>query len=206
MRARHGLDSSYTRCSQDLQLSIKTKTIPSPTLSTPSAGMLFNSRYLIYGLTIATFSSALPLEGASKPRSLVRRAKSYSVVNVDGGSTASPEATTTVFQPTTATATVTLQKSSSSSTSTSAPDSEHPPSEAHPTPTPTPEPSVVTVIITETASPTKFYDDGMWHTSYAVKTFEEVAPTPATSSIHCAPSVECSWPQSYNQTGDLRHR
>lgn len=146
--------------------------------------MLFTSRYWIFALSIASLSNALPLDAALKPRNLVQRAKSYSVVNVDGGSTVPSDTPTTVLETTTAI--VTSKATSSTPTSTSTPSStpakKQPSSQASPKPTSTPKPSVVTVIITETVSPTEFYDDGMWHTLYPVKTFEQVVATTTASS------------------------
>jgi hypothetical protein len=141
--------------------------------------MLFHSIVLLLGISV---SNALPLDHAQAPRKLAQRAKSYAVVNVDGGSTASTtlsQVTTTVLQP------ITVIPKVTSSTSISTPE---PSPEPSPEPTPEPKPILVTVVITETASPTKFYDDGMWHTSYPVKTFEEIATPTVTPS------------SSYNQT------
>ncbi|ORY10423.1 hypothetical protein BCR34DRAFT_566914 [Clohesyomyces aquaticus] len=46
------------------------------------------------------------------------------------------------------------------------------------------EPSIATVVVTATeAGPTEYYDNGLWHTRYPVKTFSEsVAVIAATSS------------------------
>jgi hypothetical protein len=130
--------------------------------------MLVNSLFLLFGISM---SNALPLDGAQAPRNIVERAKTYKVVNVDGGSPTPSPATTTLLQPTT----VTVEVTTSTSTCTTTTEQQLPPE-----PTEDPEPVIVTVKVTETVSPTKFYDDGMWHTSYAVKTFEELAyPTPS---------------------------
>ncbi|KAF2655858.1 beta-lactamase/transpeptidase-like protein [Lophiostoma macrostomum CBS 122681] len=173
---------------------------------------------------------------APKPKALVARA-SYSVVNVDGGSsTAAPDATTVVQQHTnTATETVkvtqvastvtdnvtstivkttatpapapaptttlqsssaltkpsastsapsssTVPSSSSTSSSSSAPPSSSQPPSSSATATPVVNTSVLTVTVTESAGPTDWYDNGMWHTSYRVKTFGNAEVATATSS------------------------
>jgi hypothetical protein len=135
--------------------------------------MLLHTLYLT--LFISTFAAALPLEGASYPRNVAARAKTYAIVNVDGGTSTppSPKPTTIVQDQTktvevtdrvTATlATASTTKSSSSATTPS------------PISTQSESPSVVTVIVTESRSASiEYYDDGLWKTSYAIKTFEAV--------------------------------
>ncbi|PSN66775.1 hypothetical protein BS50DRAFT_573580 [Corynespora cassiicola Philippines] len=175
-----------------------------------------------------TLSDGLPLEGALKPRAIAPRAKSYSIVNVDGGSSTPPPpkaTTTTVVEketktkvktetlkvtdtPPTVTDTVTTAVTPTPApgpTSKCSTDDEQSAPSPSGKPVETPAPSVVTIIITETTGPTEFYDNGMWHTNYPVKTFESVvaasadaaaldrAPTPL-------PTLEPSPMASYNQT------
>ncbi|KAF2797418.1 hypothetical protein K505DRAFT_322613 [Melanomma pulvis-pyrius CBS 109.77] len=181
--------------------------------------MLFNTSYLALILCISTFSNGLPLEGALKPHGLSPRAKSYSIVNVDGGSTSTPSEATTIVEEKTKTKTVKvtdvaptvtntvtttvvdptptpspiLASSSSvllgpttsiSHTLVSAPESTpQPPPSSSKKPTEFPKPSVVTIIVTAPAEPTEYYDNGLWHTSYVVKTFETAAVTATLSTI-----------------------
>ncbi|KAF2473458.1 uncharacterized protein BDR25DRAFT_302344 [Lindgomyces ingoldianus] len=237
--------------------------------------MLFNLVSSVLALYLSTLSHALPLDGPSKPQNhLVPRAKSYSIVNVDGGSTAAQEATT-VIEETTKTKTVrvtdvaptvtdkvttvvvstqpasTTSQSSSSSFSTwgepfhltpdptseapetissgpssiptisfamaSTPESPPlPPPTSSGNPTETGEPSIVTVVITATkAVPTEYYDNGLWHTSYPVKTFETVVTTvlnststqirtPTITALSTPsvllPTLDASSASSYNHT------
>ncbi|KAF2191461.1 hypothetical protein K469DRAFT_720478 [Zopfia rhizophila CBS 207.26] len=229
--------------------------------------MPFTLLYLAFILSTSTLSNALPLDGALRPRQqLAPRGKSYSIVNVDGGSTPALEPTTIVetVTPPERTKTETLEVTdvaptvtdkitsiivetslatppppsttpeishSSSSTwgepfhLTPDPTSKKPNSTSSPspitssavsyslvstpgstpqlqspstTPSATGEPSIVTVVITTTQmGPTEYYDNGLWHTSYAVKTFETVvfsamtssASTEATPSTTTVPSI-----------------
>ncbi|KAF1837362.1 hypothetical protein BDW02DRAFT_566217 [Decorospora gaudefroyi] len=66
--------------------------------------------------------------------------------------------------PSTSTAASTTSSLTSSSTSTSIE---------------TPKPIFITVTVSNDDGPTQYYDDGMWHTYYRVKTFEAVAATPS---------------------------
>ncbi|KAF2115943.1 hypothetical protein BDV96DRAFT_599483 [Lophiotrema nucula] len=60
-------------------------------------GTMFTTTYLALALTIATLTNALPFDAVQRRRAeLAPRAKSYSVINVDGGSTAAPEPSSTV--------------------------------------------------------------------------------------------------------------
>ena len=146
-------------------------------------------------LLISTLAAALPLEGALSPRSLASRTKTYAIVNVDGGTTTTPpkpsttvEDKTKTVQVTNAPATVT-DKVTATTTAIPAPSSNEPSSSSTATSSPkstpsapvqeTPTPSIVTIIVTESAAPTKYYDDGLWKTSYPVKTFVTATTTVA---------------------------
>lgn len=142
------------------------------------------------------------IDGASDVQELQRRApaKSYSVVNVDGGSPSTSEAaqsvtTKTVAEPTTISPTETVVHTQD--TTIVVTETQHPapsitqtvvytttiiasPTTAHNTSVSvsvvTLPPSVVTVTATQTDT-TSYYDNGMWHTSYAIKTFPTVSPS-----------------------------
>ncbi|KAF2202371.1 hypothetical protein GQ43DRAFT_439769 [Delitschia confertaspora ATCC 74209] len=220
---------------------------------------------LVASSTLLSISSALPFYGVER-RHVAPRAKSYSVINVDGGSTTTPPQTVveTITHPapiTTQTLKITnvspsavvvtltsthtkegtpsprstpttpitssqttsssLQKTSSSSSEPSRLISTSPlnvstsPTAPLPASTMSPsgvQPSVVTIIVT--ASPavsTEYYDDGMWHTRYTVKTFGTVAANSTTSSSFAASTgspgpLPASVSHSYNGTQNLvRH-
>ncbi|KAJ8117839.1 hypothetical protein OPT61_g1051 [Boeremia exigua] len=155
--------------------------------------MFLDTRYLALASIASTLVNSLPL-GTTQPRDVVPRAKSYSVINVDGGAAtkAPAEATTTVEQTvkSTVTAEVTatvvepapVSAAPSTSSSTPRPSSSTPTSTRTTqtaSTTQTPKPVFVTVTVTEDGGPTEYYDDGMWHTSYRIKTFEAIA----TSSL-----------------------
>lgn len=156
--------------------------------------MVFNIRIVALASIAATLINALPLD-TNQPRDIVPRAKSYSVINVDGGATskASAEATKTV-QVTGPAATVTAEvtatvvepapvptsPSTTSSTSSSS-SSKRTSTSTKPSTTTTAKPVFVTVTVTTDDGPTEYYDNGMWHTSYRVKTFEAIA-TPSQPS------------------------
>ncbi|KAF1932903.1 uncharacterized protein M421DRAFT_416496 [Didymella exigua CBS 183.55] len=158
--------------------------------------MVFSTQAFALATLASTLVSALPLD-TSQARNIVPRAKSYSVVNVGGGaSTEAPAAATTTADATTKTVdgpTVTAKvtttivgpvpapvaTSTSSSTSSRTP-SRSPTSKATTTSPPTtatatPTPVFVTVTVTDDAGPTEYYDNGMWHTWYRIKTFEAIA-------------------------------
>jgi hypothetical protein len=143
--------------------------------------MIFGARYLALAALASAMASALPLDA-------VPRAKSYAVVNVDGGSptkapakpTTAPEEKTTTVEvvnpgPTVTTTVVkpaptpTVTSSSSSSSSSTSTKSEKP------------KTSVVTVTVTPSPTPTEYYDDGMWHTRYPIKSDAAPAVTRAPS-------------------------
>lgn len=134
----------------------------------------------------------------------------YSVVKVDGGSTPTPTPTV-VFQTITksddtpATVSVTMtamvtdhttQLSQATETALIPEVSASP--EGHPTfymPIPVPHPtedSTVTVVSVVTPTPTTsttYYDNGMWHTSYAVKDFGSASPSQAGQWTPSVPAV-----------------
>jgi hypothetical protein len=156
--------------------------------------MIFNKHIVALASIAATLISALPLD-INQPRDVVPRAKSYSVINVDGGATskASAEATKTV-QVTNPAATVTAEVTAtvvepapaptSPSTTSSTSSSSSPKrtsTSTRPSTTATPKPVFVTVTVTTDDGPTEYYDNGMWHTSYRIKTIEAIA-TPSQAS------------------------
>ncbi|OAL49436.1 hypothetical protein IQ07DRAFT_588009 [Pyrenochaeta sp. DS3sAY3a] len=176
--------------------------------------MPFNTRFFALVTVFSTLASGLPLD-TPRPRYIVPRAKSYAVINVDGGlSTEAPppavtvapgtktvqvvnpgptvtqEVTTVIIQPAPAPA-----ATSSSSQSTSSPSASSASSTSTSTitsistPIPTPEPIRVTVTVPQAAETTEYYDDGMWHTKYRVKSFEAVV---ATTSFLASPSISTS--------------
>ncbi|KAL1640268.1 hypothetical protein SLS58_007084 [Diplodia intermedia] len=146
-------------------------------------------------------------DGAGNAHELQRRApaKSYSVVNVDGGSPTTSEAapsvtlTTTVDKPTTVSPTETVVYTKDTTlvvTETQTPEpsvtrtviytttifASATATETKPANTTVPvsvvtlPPSVITVTATQSDT-TSYYDDGMWHTSYAVKVYTTVTPS-----------------------------
>jgi hypothetical protein len=129
--------------------------------------MLFGARYLALAALASIMASALPLDA-------VPRAKSYAVVNVDGGSpTKAPAKPTTA--PEEKTTTVEVANPGPTVTTTV----------VKPAPTPTksekPKTSVVTVTVTPSPTPIEYYDDGMWHTRYPIKSDAAPAVTRAPS-------------------------
>ncbi|KAI4662358.1 uncharacterized protein J4E79_004647 [Alternaria viburni] len=203
--------------------------------------MLLNAQTLALAAFFSTLATGRPLD-SSKPREIVPRNKSYSVVNVGGDAstpvatatsvikttktvevvgpaqTVTQEVTATVVEPQPAPASTSscssssmLESSSSSSTptpvsstptptptstssvkttSTPSPSVPSPTSTATPTisglssssistPVETPKPIFVTVTLSPDNGPTEYYDDGMWHTHYRVKTFEAAAAVTA---------------------------
>ena len=227
--------------------------------------MRVNSQDVVAFLSLSLLTAAFPLNGPQQPRSnLVKRVKSYSVVNVDGGSTSSPIAVTetvtasasavptevetvvatdvtppstntiistlTIVEtqppPTSVIESLTLTYShqlpstpcpmpttpcSMSTTPCSTPSisftlagsptdsTQSPPSSTTPQSIiTTGEPSIVTVVVTASQAvvTTEYYDDGMWHTRYPIRTFttvwsnvETTASYLSTSSIIPAPST-----------------
>ncbi|KAF3002037.1 hypothetical protein E8E13_008813 [Curvularia kusanoi] len=173
--------------------------------------MLFNTRVIALASIASTLTNALPLD-ANQPRNVVVRAKSYSVINVDGGATTGvPAEATTTVQVTNPAATVTAEitatvpqpapvpaspsftssasPSASSSSSSKRTSTSTKPTQTTMSTTATPKPVFVTVTVTTDGGPTEYYDNGMWHTSYRIKSFEAVA-TPSLSSTPSAVAVE----------------
>ena len=164
--------------------------------------MFFATRTILLATLTSTLVNALPFD-AQQPREVVPRAKSYAVINVDGGATteapvkatktvevtnAGPiitaKVTTTIVEPapvpaSPSTTSSTLPSSSSTSTRTTKTAS---------TTTVTPKPVFVTVTVTTDDGPTEYYDNGMWHTSYRIKTFEAVATASALSTATDLPA------------------
>ncbi|KAF2645072.1 hypothetical protein P280DRAFT_466303 [Massarina eburnea CBS 473.64] len=154
--------------------------------------MLLSSFYL--SLVLSALTTALPFDGP-----LNARAKSYAIVNVDGGSTASP-ASSTVVDDKTKTKTVEVTESAATKTDTRtgqvtatvAPTASSTPTASPRTtaqPTITPSPSVVTVIVTESAASSSYYDNGLWHTSYAIKTWAAMTTVSSDASLPTALSA-----------------
>lgn len=186
--------------------------------------MLFNTRHMAILASISFLASALPFD---TPRQVVPRQKHYSVINVDGGSSDSAQATTvvkstktvevvnpgpTVTQDITTTVLSVVpaptSSTSCSDSTTSAPSITWTSVSSSSTSRPieTPKPIFVTVTVPNDDGPTEYYDNGLWHTSYRVKTFEAAVATllpSASSSIGpsstVAPVLETST-SSYNQT------
>ncbi|KAH7400930.1 hypothetical protein DE146DRAFT_654407 [Phaeosphaeria sp. MPI-PUGE-AT-0046c] len=143
--------------------------------------MLFNTRVFAIIAGISILSDALPFD---TPRQLAPRQKKYSVINVDGGSTQAAQATTVVEATKTVqvvnpgptvteqvTTIVTPSKSVAPTTSST------PCSTSRVVETPKPTPIFITVTASEDDGPTRYYDDGMWHTHYRIKSFEPVVAT-----------------------------
>ncbi|KAF1959514.1 hypothetical protein CC80DRAFT_489637 [Byssothecium circinans] len=141
-----------------------------------------------FTLLFSALAAGLPFDGAVNVRNVVR-SKSYAVVNVDGGFTEAPSASSTVNG---ATKTKTVEVTQTATTKTS---------QVTPTVDPTTtkssqsmtssSPAVVTIIITAPAEPTTYYDDGFWHTSYVSKTWSALSTVPAgTSSPTAFPASE----------------
>ncbi|OCL11470.1 hypothetical protein AOQ84DRAFT_437685 [Glonium stellatum] len=230
--------------------------------------MRFNSQDAVAFLSLFLLTSAFPLNVPEQPRSnRVKRVKSYSVVNVDGGSTSSPPkvietvtasadaaptevetvvatyvtppstntiiSTLTIVEtqppptsiiksfipiyshqspstpcpmPTTSctmsttpcsTPSISFTLAGSSTDSTQLPASPTSPTASQSIVT-TEEPSVVTVVVTasEAVPTTEYYDDGMWHTRYPIRTFttvwsnvETITPYSSASPVASVPST-----------------
>jgi len=189
--------------------------------------MLFNSQHFAVLASMSIFANALPFD---TPRQIVPRQKKYSVINVDGGSwsdaaqattvvkstktvevinpgpTVTQETTTTVLSvapgPTPESSTWDRTSSAPSSTITSS----SAVTSSSSKPVETAKPIFVTITVSKDDGPTEYYDNGLWHTSYRVKTFEAAVATLASStsmsiiwSSTVAPILETSAP-SYNVT------
>ncbi|KAH8732324.1 hypothetical protein GQ44DRAFT_697456 [Phaeosphaeriaceae sp. PMI808] len=166
--------------------------------------MLFNTQTVAILASISALVNALPLE--TNPRYIVPRQKNYSVINVDGGPSQGVPATT-VIKPTktievvnpgpivTQEVTTTVAQiapaptptSSSSKSTKSAPSSTTTTSSSNLTPTQTPKSIFVTVTLPKDDGPAEYYDNGLWHTNYRIKTFDApvatVVPSASGSTI-----------------------
>lgn len=144
---------------------------------------------------MSILSDALPFD---TPRQLAPRQKKYSVINVDGGSTQAAQATTVVEATKTVqvvnpgptiteqvTTIVTPSKSAPPTTSTTPSSTSTLVRTSIVVETPRPTPVFVTVTVPQDDGPTQYYDDGMWHTYYRIKSFEAAVATfvPSPSSL-----------------------
>jgi hypothetical protein len=165
-------------------------------------------------------AACLILNAHALPRPVV----TYSVVNVDGGSQTTPTPTVvyetiTKSEDTPATISVTMTVvvtdhttlwTHAQATETAlipevsaqpegSPTRHVPVPVAHPT-----EDSTVTVVsvVTPTPTTTKYYDNGQWHTSYAIKDFSSAGEshpgqwTPSASAVSAAAIASSSWQAS----------
>jgi hypothetical protein len=57
-----------------------------------------------------------------------------------------------------------------------------------PTPIETPAPVFVTVTVSKANETTQYYDDGMWHTRYPIKSFEPAVITSTSSALIATPT------------------
>jgi hypothetical protein len=172
--------------------------------------MLFNTKYIAIAASLSILSNALPFD---TPRQLAPRQKNYSVINVDGGSSEAAQATTVIRSTTTVevvnpgptitqavTTTVVTSESKSSATpsvtSTSAISTS---SSTKSIPVETPKPIFVTVTVPQDDGPTEYYDNGLWHTYYRIKTFSPAVATFTSSPLSsiAVPALETSTPSSY---------
>jgi hypothetical protein len=102
--------------------------------------------------------------------------------------------------------TPTSASKSSSSTSKPTPSVTSSASSSISTPVETPKPIFVTVTVTNDDGPTEYYDNGLWHTMYRIKTFEKAALATAvvsstTTSCTTLP-VLATLVHSWNQTSN----
>ena len=165
--------------------------------------MIFNTRYIALAALASALVSSLPLDN------IVPRAKSYSVINVDGGAptqapadvttivesttktvevtnpgpTVTAEVTATIVEPVPAPSATSNTSSSTSSSSSSKPTPTSTSTTITPTSTETPKPVLVTVTVTTDDGPTEYYDSGMWHTSYRIKSLEAVTAGTLLSTV-----------------------
>lgn len=169
-------------------------------LSLNVANMLYDTRTFLLATLLPSVAFGLPFD-------LALRAKSYSVINVDGGSSAqvtslltttvkatttievqNPAPTVTQAVTTTVTQSVPTVASSSSGYTSSTPAPSTPSSAGKSSPTATPAPIFVTVTVPANGPTTEYYDDGMWHTRYAIKPSDAAGAAAVTAS----PSVTVS--------------
>ncbi|KAL6711125.1 hypothetical protein ACN47E_005656 [Coniothyrium glycines] len=167
--------------------------------------MLLNVQTLV-------LAACLPLLAIGRPFDNVPRAKSYEVVNVDGGqSTPAPppetsveaittvevqnpgptitqEVTTTLVQPVPNPTCTSTSSISSAFQSSSTPTSSSSTSISIPTSISMPKPIFVTVTVPEAPKSTEYYDDGMWHTRYPVKSFAPAVVIVTASALVATPT------------------
>jgi hypothetical protein len=170
--------------------------------------MIFNTQLIVLATIASSLVGALPLNDLvprAKSYSVVNVG--------GGASTEAPVDATTVVDRTTKTVEVThpgptvtakvtttvvesvpvpaKSSSTSSSTCSPTPTSSSTSTKAtstkatttSPSTTATPTPVFVTVTVTDDAGPTEYYDNGMWHTSYRIKTLEAVAAPTLLSTL-----------------------
>lgn len=195
--------------------------------------MLFNTQHFAVLASISIFANALPFDtprhivprqknysvinvdggsssDAAQATTIVKSTKTVEVINP--GPTVTQEITTTVLSvapaPTPKSSTSDRKTSAPSSTITSSPtvitsSSAVTSSSSNSKPVETPKPIFVTITVPKDDGPTEYYDNGLWHTSYRVKTFKAAVATSASSasmsSTIVAPILETSAP-SYNVT------
>lgn len=133
---------------------------------------------------LAVFSiaavSALPLGQLSEKKGLLPRQRNYSVVNVDGG-----ESTTSSAAPVVTHTVTTTEAPPPPAETIYIPD--YPPSDPltetiYVTQSNSTVTSVVTFVPPQPSTSVEYYDDGMWHTSYPIKSTTTPHPTEATST------------------------
>ncbi|KAF3048881.1 hypothetical protein E8E11_005117 [Didymella keratinophila] len=172
--------------------------------------MIFNTQLLALATVASTLVGALPLNNLApraKSYSVVNvgggasteaPAEATTVVDqttrtvevTNAGPTVTAKVTTTVLEPVSVPAETSASTSRSSPSPT--PSSSSSPSSSStsikatttlPSTTVTPTPVFVTITVTDDAGPTEYYDNGMWHTSYRIKTFEAVAAPTLLSTL-----------------------
>jgi spore germination protein YaaH len=169
---------------------------------------LFNIRTLVILAGLSMLSNALPFD---TPRQIAPRQKKYSVINVDGGSTQAAQATTVVEATKTVevvnpgptitekvTTIVTPSRNAAPTTSSTSSSTSVLVSTSIIVETPKPTSVVVTVTVPQDDGPTHYYDDGLWHTYYRIKSFEPAVATfvPSPSSVE-APVEAALRPNSH---------
>ncbi|EMD61012.1 hypothetical protein GGP41_009937 [Bipolaris sorokiniana] len=145
-------------------------------------------------------------EISATPASTIKTTTTVEVVVP--GETVTREVTATVVKPNPAPAptpcpsssSVAASSSSSLDSSTSTPISSTPPistpttptsvpSNSTSIPTETPKPIFIAVTVSEDDGPTEYYDNGMWHTNYRIKTFEGDAAAAPTAPPAASPTA-----------------
>ncbi|KAF2837720.1 hypothetical protein M501DRAFT_985950 [Patellaria atrata CBS 101060] len=140
--------------------------------------------YLISLALFFTSTTSLPLADVLVGQLIARASPRYSVVNVDGGSSQAPIPTTVIH----------TIKQSVTKTADTVPTmvmNEPPATTIIIPPMSTVTLPATTVVIVETQSPgtTEYYDDGLWHTYYAKKTWTtELVGSPTITAASYATS------------------